>query len=744
SDSVAAIGHTVLLLLWGRASSLTEIYPREREILGENNEFSDTQDQQQEQIETTNKSEINESFIISDEEHHSFITTCSTKPEEDSSSGYFSDLSHSSKHELGSVSSQEDIECGYFSHSSGSTSHSSSSEKLVQDHDQIVNDDDDDDNSTNNVYNSRSSENFKQDDMQTIFDDDAIDVEHREHNNFEINNDYKKEWNAPAAPSNSPTDAEQTNTSRVTQCDLEEDSPITFQSINEDAYDKYIISKKYPYTHSIQNISKEKILSESKKQYSSFSNVFESKSHHIHKLKRRITTPLRPNTLTRPPQVIPTKTSIQVRYPPPNTSAIYYDNLPEPKEEEVIDSEKKDKRLEQDEFINVLRDKLKKLQISTGGSQSKNYDDVFYDDDIAGNDDDKDDDDKDDDNDIDDKDDDDDSDGKYNDDDIDGSANSVKRRAPLKRQSSFTMKIPQKNLSNLTEVLSNLHKTQTAQKKCENLPSKESLTNDPKEESNDTKKVLTKSSSLKYDKTPPDQKQQSQKKIVKFADVFGMDLVEVRTFMAGAPAISQSSFSDTQVELPTCCKTRSLRSLFDAPIAKSNFWDLVNRQKVSLEQMFIGKDLSVKGIIRVLNITCDKRITIKHSFDNWKNSHETTATYLSGSSDGRTDQFSFLLWGNFLQDNGTLVFCIRYQTAGQEYWDNNQGEDYKLQCYAMPSKCQGQSQERSSRSRQQQQQPQPQPQQPSQYLMAQSESLYSNFQRLREHSPHDPWIHRYL
>merc|ERR1739842_121427 len=68
-----------------------------------------------------------------------------------------------------------------------------------------------------------------------------------------------------------------------------------------------------------------------------------------------------------------------------------------------------------------------------------------------------------------------------------------------------------------------------------------------------------------------------------------------------------------------------------------------------------------------------------------KNIHEATATYIPGSSTGDTDQFSFMLWGSFLQDNGTLVFCVRYQSMGMEFWDSNRGSNYTLHCSTPPS-----------------------------------------------------------
>lgn len=95
----------------------------------------------------------------------------------------------------------------------------------------------------------------------------------------------------------------------------------------------------------------------------------------------------------------------------------------------------------------------------------------------------------------------------------------------------------------------------------------------------------------------------------------------------------------------------------------------------------MGDDLSVRGVVRVLSLDFHKSVFVRYTFDQWRNYHEATAAYVPGSYDGLTDRFSFLLWGNFLQDDGALIFCVRYHTLGQEFWDNNRGRDYVLQCY---------------------------------------------------------------
>lgn len=215
----------------------------------------------------------------------------------------------------------------------------------------------------------------------------------------------------------------------------------------------------------------------------------------------------------------------------------------------------------------------------------------------------------------------------------------------------------------------------------------------------DYKMRIKRSSSLKCGKTPPGTP--GRKKIVRFADMLGLDLAAVRTFLGGGvPHVPRSAFWDLQVEQKRAnargaassaavdlverratVPRRVLTPLFQQPGLHGNFLERVRTQRVVVESVDVGDDMSVRGVVRVLNLDFHKSVLVRYTFDQWRNYHEATATYIPGSYDGLTDQFSFLLWGSFLQDNGALVFCVRYETLGQQFWDNNFDRNYVLQCY---------------------------------------------------------------
>lgn len=210
---------------------------------------------------------------------------------------------------------------------------------------------------------------------------------------------------------------------------------------------------------------------------------------------------------------------------------------------------------------------------------------------------------------------------------------------------------------------------------------------------------IKRSSSLKCGKTPPGTP--GRKKIVRFADMLGLDLAAVRTFLGGGvPHVPRSAFWDLQVEerrsnaraaassaavelveRQVGVPRRVLTPLFQQPGLHGNFLERVRTQRVVVESVDVGDDMSVRGVVRVLNLDYHKSVLVRYTFDQWRNYHEATATYIPGSYDGLTDQFSFLLWGSFLQDNGALVFCVRYETLGEAFWDNNFGRNYVMQCY---------------------------------------------------------------
>lgn len=76
----------------------------------------------------------------------------------------------------------------------------------------------------------------------------------------------------------------------------------------------------------------------------------------------------------------------------------------------------------------------------------------------------------------------------------------------------------------------------------------------------------------------------------------------------------------------------------------------------------------VTGTVRVLNLAYAKQVSVRFTTDGWRTSKTVEASYLR-------DQ----LWGFELSPvTGTVELAVRYRVAGREYWDNNDGTNYRL------------------------------------------------------------------
>lgn len=201
-------------------------------------------------------------------------------------------------------------------------------------------------------------------------------------------------------------------------------------------------------------------------------------------------------------------------------------------------------------------------------------------------------------------------------------------------------------------------------------------------------------SSLKTGKTPPGTP--GRKKIVRFADVLGLDLADVRTFLDEIPKIPNSAYEDLKdadlndspsdtVTVPVICGLRPekmLMPLFQQPGGLPNFLDRVRDQQVCLENAVVSDPsiLSISGTVRVRNLDFHKSVHIRYTLDSWKTYADLQATYVQNSCDGFSDKFSFVLYANNLPVGQRLEFAVRFHCKGCLYWDSNNGANYCFQC----------------------------------------------------------------
>ncbi|XP_075181957.1 protein phosphatase 1 regulatory subunit 3E-like [Anomaloglossus baeobatrachus] len=183
-----------------------------------------------------------------------------------------------------------------------------------------------------------------------------------------------------------------------------------------------------------------------------------------------------------------------------------------------------------------------------------------------------------------------------------------------------------------------------------------------------------------------------RKKEVRFADSLGLELTTVRHFSdAELPRVPYHVLAGLRcreacpagAELSTLLLrptpgTPQLQPQFENPSTKPGFLDLVRQRRVCLETITTDP-FSVSGDLRVLNLSYEKEVMVRYTIDSWNTSSEVIASYQRGYSDRYSDRFSFkLLCPTLLNKEGMMEFAIRYKVCGTEYWDNNDGQNYKV------------------------------------------------------------------
>lgn len=174
-----------------------------------------------------------------------------------------------------------------------------------------------------------------------------------------------------------------------------------------------------------------------------------------------------------------------------------------------------------------------------------------------------------------------------------------------------------------------------------------------------------------------------RKKNVQFADGCGKPLVSV---YSDDEYNIHVALQMTKRELQRAKKT--LHVLFSQPVAADDFRDKLETQNVCLENAVASQN-SVWGTVKVKNICFHKKVLVRYTLDGWVSSTDLEGVYVPDSNDGATDRFSFALTlpEYFLASGGVLEFAVRFEGEGTEFWDNNSGKNYRIECREAPREC---------------------------------------------------------
>lgn len=182
----------------------------------------------------------------------------------------------------------------------------------------------------------------------------------------------------------------------------------------------------------------------------------------------------------------------------------------------------------------------------------------------------------------------------------------------------------------------------------------------------------------------------SQQHRVRFADALGLELTQVKVFNAGDdPSVPLHVLSRLAINSDLCCSGQDLEFTlqclvpdFLPPIEAADFSERLARQLVCLERVTCS-DLGISGTVRVRNVAFEKQVAVRYTFSSWRSTHEAVAKWRGpASSEGTEDVFAFgfPVPPYVLALGSCVYFALRYRVAGAEYWDNNDGRDYRLTC----------------------------------------------------------------
>jgi len=193
-------------------------------------------------------------------------------------------------------------------------------------------------------------------------------------------------------------------------------------------------------------------------------------------------------------------------------------------------------------------------------------------------------------------------------------------------------------------------------------------------------------------------------KHVVFADSKGLSLTAVRVFsdkedhadldllpsLQGLGSIKEDGYSCT---VSTCCPGTRLKLGFPQPSENFQaFRAKIAESMVTLENCSVT-EAALEGTVRVRNISFQKDVHVRITFDSWQSYRNVPCTYVQKRFGGpQTDIFEFYIAiPKVLDAKRKIEFCLSYLPGGQSktFWDNNNGENYSIVVFVNSHLCRG-------------------------------------------------------
>lgn len=168
------------------------------------------------------------------------------------------------------------------------------------------------------------------------------------------------------------------------------------------------------------------------------------------------------------------------------------------------------------------------------------------------------------------------------------------------------------------------------------------------------------------------------RKNVSFADQLGKTLVTIKV-LGDAPIKTPITYSKSINNYYDDNQGPQLKLNFEQPAAQYvTFHERLLKDNVSLENVLL-KGLKVAGTIKVKNITYEKKVVVRVTFDKWKTLEDVAACYVGSKCfSSKYDTFAFEFEVPNRPRVSSATFCVCYEANNQHYWDNNSGRNYEV------------------------------------------------------------------
>ncbi|XP_067430251.1 protein phosphatase 1 regulatory subunit 3B isoform X2 [Thunnus thynnus] len=172
------------------------------------------------------------------------------------------------------------------------------------------------------------------------------------------------------------------------------------------------------------------------------------------------------------------------------------------------------------------------------------------------------------------------------------------------------------------------------------------------------------------------------KKQVTFADHRGLSLTRVKVFSQfndpiDIPLNIQEMLSSA---LSVTAEEDKLVLDFTQPSSDYlNFRQSLERNCVILEHCVL-KEKALTGTVKVRNLAFEKSVKLRVTFDTWKSHTDVACEYVKDTyPSSYSDTFSFQVsLPDELRLHERIEFAVSYEVDGCEYWDSNQGSNYRI------------------------------------------------------------------